>query len=169
MLQLGQRSSERDVWLWVPAGTGHNQSSPWISATSLSHWRECNELHFIGSLPSQAIQLITSTADFIRSFPPMSAAVLQAAPTAGCSGHAAHEVELNWATEQDVTNPSNDTGKPWKTVRRSTSSSSCQLLTSSQPTMQRRLFKDLQISVQLFIFSIQVLPSAQASFGQNKE
>jgi hypothetical protein len=78
MLQLGQRSSERDVWLWVPAGTNHNQGSPWSSPLALSHWRECNELHFIsglppGGLPPQGIQLITSTADFIRHFPPMSA------------------------------------------------------------------------------------------------
>jgi hypothetical protein len=28
MLQLGQRSSSYDLWLWVPAGTDHNQSSP---------------------------------------------------------------------------------------------------------------------------------------------
>ncbi len=73
MLQLGQRSTERDVWLWVPAGTSHNQASPWSSPLALSHWRECNELHFISSLPPQGIQLITGTADFIRHFPPMSA------------------------------------------------------------------------------------------------
>jgi hypothetical protein len=73
MLQLGQRSSERDVWLWVPAGTSHTQPSPWSSPLALSHWRECNELHFISGLPPQGIQLITSTADFIRHFPPMSA------------------------------------------------------------------------------------------------
>ena len=73
MLQLGQRSSDRDVWLWVPAGTSHNQSSPWSSPLTLSHWRECNELHFISSLPPHGIQLITSTADFIRHFPAMSA------------------------------------------------------------------------------------------------
>jgi hypothetical protein len=73
MLQLGQRSSERDVWLWVPAGTSHSQSSPWSSALVLSHWRESNELHFIRSLPPQSLQLIIGTADFIRHFPPMSA------------------------------------------------------------------------------------------------
>jgi hypothetical protein len=73
MLQLGQRSTERDVWLWVPNGTSHNQLSPWSSLLALSHWRECNELHFISSLPSQGLQLITGTADFIRHFPPMSA------------------------------------------------------------------------------------------------
>ena len=73
MLQLGQRSTERDVWLWVPAGTSHNQASPWSSPLALSHWRECNELHFISGLPPQGIQLITGTADFIRHFPPMSA------------------------------------------------------------------------------------------------
>ena len=78
MLQLGQRSSDRDVWLWVPAGTSHNQASPWSSPLALSHWRECNELHFIsglppGGLPPQGIQLITGTADFIRHYPSMSA------------------------------------------------------------------------------------------------
>ena len=50
-----------------------NQASPWSSATSLSHWRECNELHFISSLPPGGMQLITASADFIRHFPPMSA------------------------------------------------------------------------------------------------
>jgi hypothetical protein len=54
---MGQRSSERDVWLWVPAGTSHNQASPWSSALALSHWRECNELHFISSLPPRGLQL----------------------------------------------------------------------------------------------------------------
>jgi hypothetical protein len=73
MLQLGQRSTERDVWLWVPAGTGHNQASLWSSPLALSHWRECNELHFISGLPPQGLQLITGTADFIRHFPAMSA------------------------------------------------------------------------------------------------
>jgi hypothetical protein len=83
MLQLGQRSSERDVWLWVPAGTNHNQASPWSSPLALSHWRECNELHFISGLPPQGIQLITGTADFIRNFPPMSAAGTRQHPQQG--------------------------------------------------------------------------------------
>ena len=39
----------------------------------LSHWRECNELHFITGLPPLSLQLITGTADFIRHYPPMSA------------------------------------------------------------------------------------------------
>jgi len=73
MLQLGQRSSSHDVWLWLPSGTSHSQASPWISPFALSQWRECNELHFLTSLPPQGIQLITGTADFIRHFPPMSA------------------------------------------------------------------------------------------------
>jgi hypothetical protein len=73
MLQLGQRSSSHDVWLWLPTGTSHSQASPWMSPFALSQWRECNELHFITGLPPQGIQLITSTADFIRHFPPMSA------------------------------------------------------------------------------------------------
>ena len=90
MLQLGQRSSDRDVWLWVPAGTSHNQASPWSSPLTLSHWRECNELHFISSLPPQGWQLVTSTADFIRNFPPMSAVGARQHPQQGpllsCSG-----------------------------------------------------------------------------------
>ncbi|MCX5969731.1 MAG: hypothetical protein NTV57_19285 [Cyanobacteria bacterium] len=78
MLQLGQRSTDRDVWLWVPSGISHTQSSPWSAPLALSHWRECNELHFISGLPPQGLppwglQLITATADFIRHFPPMSA------------------------------------------------------------------------------------------------
>ena len=73
MLQLGQRSSSHDVWLWLPSGTSHSQASPWTSALTLSQWRECNELHFITGLPPQGIQLVTATPDFIRHFPPMSA------------------------------------------------------------------------------------------------
>ncbi|MEI7951959.1 MAG: hypothetical protein WCH37_04680, partial [Synechococcaceae cyanobacterium ELA182] len=73
MLQLGQRSTDRDVWLWVPTGTSHAQSSPWSAPLALSHWRECNELHFITGLPPLSLQLITGTADFIRHYPPMSA------------------------------------------------------------------------------------------------
>jgi hypothetical protein len=42
MLQLGQRSSSHDVWLWLPSGTSHSQASPWTSALTLSQWRECN-------------------------------------------------------------------------------------------------------------------------------
>ena len=83
MLQLGQRSSDRDVWLWVPAGTSHNQASPWSSPLTLSHWRECNELHFISSLPPQGWQLVTGTADFIRNFPPMSAVGARQHPQQG--------------------------------------------------------------------------------------
>jgi hypothetical protein len=73
MLQLGQRSSDRDVWLWVPVGTSRNQASPWSSPLTLSHWRECNELPVISSLPPQGWHLVTGTSDFIRNFPPMSA------------------------------------------------------------------------------------------------
>ena len=48
------------------------------SLTGFGHWRECNELHFISSLPVQGqphwgLQLITGTTDFIRYFPHMSA------------------------------------------------------------------------------------------------
>jgi hypothetical protein len=83
MLQLGQRSTDRDVWLWVPSGTSHTQSSPWSSSLALSHWRECNELHFISGLPPVSFQLISGTADFIRHFPPMSAAGTKQHPQQG--------------------------------------------------------------------------------------
>jgi len=83
MLQLGQRSSDRDVWLWIPAGTSHNQSSPWISPLALSQWKECNELHFISGLPPIGLQLITGTADFIRHFPHLSAVAARQHPQQG--------------------------------------------------------------------------------------
>ncbi|MCX5955864.1 MAG: hypothetical protein NTW51_05525 [Cyanobacteria bacterium] len=88
MLQLGQRSLAHDIWLWLPSGTSHSQVSPWMSVFALSYWRECNELHFIsglplGGLPPQGIQLITGTADFIRNFPPMSAAGTNQHPQQG--------------------------------------------------------------------------------------
>ena len=73
MLQLGQHSLAHDIWLSLPSGTCHNQASPWGSPRTLSHWRECNELHFISGLTPQSLQLITGTADFIRHYPPMSA------------------------------------------------------------------------------------------------
>jgi hypothetical protein len=83
MLQLGQRSTDRDVWLWVPAGTSHNQASPWSTPLTLSHWRECNELHFITSLPPGGMQLVSGSADFIRHFPPMSAVGARQHPQQG--------------------------------------------------------------------------------------
>jgi hypothetical protein len=88
MLQLGQRSLAHDIWLWLPSGTSHSQASPWMSVFALSYWRECNELHFIsglplGGLPPVGIQLITGTADFIRNFPPMSAAGTRQHPQQG--------------------------------------------------------------------------------------
>ena len=83
MLQLGQRCSDRDVWLWVPAGTSHNQSSPWISPLALSQWKESNELHFISSLPPWGLQLITGNADFIRHFPHLSAVGARQHPQQG--------------------------------------------------------------------------------------
>jgi len=72
MLQLGQRSTDRDVWL----GAHRHQpqpSQPLVFSPHPHHWRECNELHFISGLPPQGLQLITGTADFIRHYPPMSA------------------------------------------------------------------------------------------------
>jgi len=83
MLQLGQRSSDRDVWLWVPAGTSHNQASPWSTPLTLSHWRESNELHFITSLPPGGMQLVSGSADFIRHFPHMSAVGARQHPQQG--------------------------------------------------------------------------------------
>ena len=84
LLQLGQRSSERDVWLWVPTVTGHNQASPWSTPLTLSHWRECNELHFISSLPPPGgMQLVSGSADFIHHFPPMSAVGARQHPQQG--------------------------------------------------------------------------------------
>ena len=70
---LGQRSTDREVWLWVPSGTSPNQASPWSPALALNHWRECHELHFISGLPPQGLELISGTADLIRHVPPMSA------------------------------------------------------------------------------------------------
>lgn len=90
MLQLCQRSSERHVWLWVSSGTSHTQASPWSSPLTLSHWRECNELDFISSLPPGGMQLVSGSADFIRNFPPMSAVCARQHPQQGpllsCSG-----------------------------------------------------------------------------------
>ncbi len=93
MLQLGQRSLAHDIWLWLPSGTSHSQASPWMSVFALSYWRECNELHFISGLPPgglppggrppQGIELITGSADFIRHFPPMSAAGTRQHPQQG--------------------------------------------------------------------------------------
>jgi hypothetical protein len=83
MLQLGQRSLAHDIWLWLPSGTSHNQASPWSSPLGLNHWRECNELHFLSGLPPVSFQLITGTADFIRHFPPMSAAGTRQHPQQG--------------------------------------------------------------------------------------
>jgi hypothetical protein len=47
MLQRGLRFTSYDVWLWVPAGTGHSQSSRWTSALGLSQWKESNGLNFV--------------------------------------------------------------------------------------------------------------------------
>jgi hypothetical protein len=54
-----------------------------MSVFALSYWRECNELHFISGLPPVSCQLITGTADFIRHFPPMSAAGTHQHPQQG--------------------------------------------------------------------------------------
>ena len=83
MLQLGQRSSSHDVWLWVPNGTSHNQASPWTSATSLSLWRECNELHFVSGLPAEPQQFLSLTPDFVRNYPAMSAVGARQHPQQG--------------------------------------------------------------------------------------
>ena len=78
MLKLSKRFTFYDVWLWGLAGTSHSKPSLWSSPLTLMHWREFNELNFFSSLPVQGLphwclQLITSTADFIRHFPHMSA------------------------------------------------------------------------------------------------
>jgi len=46
-------STDRDIWLWLPASISHNQASPWSSPLVLSHWRDYNELHFISGIPPQ--------------------------------------------------------------------------------------------------------------------
>jgi hypothetical protein len=73
MLQLGQRSTDRDVWLWVPTGTSHSQGSPWTSALALSQWEESNELNFVVGGSAGDMQFLPVSADFIRHFPHMSA------------------------------------------------------------------------------------------------
>jgi hypothetical protein len=83
MLQLGQRSTDRDVWLWVPAGTGHNQPSPWISPLGLSQWRESNELNFVVGGAAGDMQFLPASADFIRHFPHMSAVGARQHPQQG--------------------------------------------------------------------------------------
>ncbi len=82
-LQLGQRTSSHDVWLWVPSGTSHNQASPWTAATSLSLWRECNELHFVAGLPAEPQQFLGLTPDFVRNYPAMSAVGARQHPQQG--------------------------------------------------------------------------------------
>jgi hypothetical protein len=72
MLQLGQRSNERDVWLWVPSGTSHNQASPWISALGLSQWRESDELNFVEGRDAGDMKFLPASPDFIRNYPRMS-------------------------------------------------------------------------------------------------
>jgi len=83
MLQLGQRSTDRDVWLWVPNGTSHSQTSPWISALGLSQWRESNELNFVVGGPAGDMQFLPVSADFIRHFPHMSAVGARQHPQQG--------------------------------------------------------------------------------------
>ncbi|MFU8886243.1 MAG: hypothetical protein ACNA8O_12400 [Cyanobacteriota bacterium] len=83
MLQLGQRSTDRDVWLWVPSGTSHNQSSPWTSALGLSQWRESNELNFVVGGPAGDMQFLPASPDFIRNFPHMSAVGARQHPQQG--------------------------------------------------------------------------------------
>jgi hypothetical protein len=73
MLQLGQRSTNRDVWLWVPSGTVPNQSSPWTSALALSQWIESSKLNFVVGQPAGDVQFLPASADFVRHFPHMSA------------------------------------------------------------------------------------------------
>jgi len=83
MLQLGQRSTDRDVWLWVPTGTTHSQTSPWTLALGLSQWRESNELNFVVGGPAGDLQFLPASADFIRHFPHMSAVGARQHPQQG--------------------------------------------------------------------------------------
>jgi hypothetical protein len=83
MLQLGQRSTDRDVWLWVPTGTSHSQNSPWTSALDLSQWRQSNELNFVVGGPAGDMQFLPASADFIRHFPHMSAVGTRQHPQQG--------------------------------------------------------------------------------------
>jgi hypothetical protein len=83
MLQLGQRSTDRDVWLWVPTGTSHNQASPWTSPLGLSQWEESNELNFVVGGPAGDVQFLPASADFIRNFPHMSAVGARQHPQQG--------------------------------------------------------------------------------------
>ena len=83
MLQLGQRSSSFDVWLWVPTGTGHSQGSPWTSPLGLSQWKECNELNFVEGRAAGDIQFLPVSADFIRHFPHMSVVGVRQHPQQG--------------------------------------------------------------------------------------
>ena len=83
MLQLGQRSTDRDVWLWVPTGTSHSQTSPWSSALGLSQWLESNELNFVVGGPAGDVQFLPVSADFIRHFPHMSAVGARQHPQQG--------------------------------------------------------------------------------------
>jgi hypothetical protein len=70
MLQLGQRSTDRDVWLWVPTSTSYSQSSPWTSALGLSKWRDSNELNFVEGRDAGYMQFLQASPDFIRNFTP---------------------------------------------------------------------------------------------------
>jgi hypothetical protein len=83
MLQLGQRSTDRDVWLWLPNGTSHSQTSPWTSALGLSQWKESNELNFVVGGPAGDMQFLPASADFIRHFPHMSAVGARQHPQQG--------------------------------------------------------------------------------------
>ncbi len=83
MLQLGQRSTDRDVWLWLPTGTSHSQPNPWISPMGLSQWRESNELNFVVGRPAGDMQFLPTAPDFIRHFPHMSAVGARQHPQQG--------------------------------------------------------------------------------------
>ena len=83
MLQLGQRSSSYDVWLWMPTGTSHSQSSPWINPLLLSDWQECNELNFVVGGHAGDVQFLPLSADFINHFPSLSAVGARQHPQQG--------------------------------------------------------------------------------------
>jgi hypothetical protein len=83
MLQLGQRSTDRDVWLWVPTGTSHSQASPWTSALGLSQWIESSKLNFVVGQQASDVQFLPASPDFVRHFPHMSAVGTRQHPQQG--------------------------------------------------------------------------------------
>jgi hypothetical protein len=83
MLQRGQRSTDRDAWLWLPSGTSNSQAIPWTSALGLSQWRESYVLNLVAGGPACEVQFLPVSAEFIRDFPQMSAVDARQHPQQG--------------------------------------------------------------------------------------